>query len=329
MPLPNTIPLSQRLLRRVTVSIVLYVLLSCLAEPLVKLISIFAQRPQDSKSDVDELTDEGILQRFKTAPEIDCSVRRLTPRTIAKATIEPGNPPNSSEANALNMVHAQTTIPVPRVRRVIKEEWSFVIVMDYIEGLTLAEAWPNLSLWKKFSIILILRSYISQLHRLQATPQTPPGPVCKHTGEPARKCVSPLFGKTRPKRGPFASYNELSEFFNRQARIGLSHFGVSNNNPLRNELFDDTAPLVLTHSDINPRNLILGSEGRLWMIDWGWSGFYPPWFEYMSMREQAENEILNGFQDRLWELAIPFCCGIYFRQEQWMARTGPALSFHK
>ncbi|KAG5651796.1 hypothetical protein H0H81_007382 [Sphagnurus paluster] len=40
--------------------------------------------------------------------------------------------------------------------------------------------------------------------------------------------------------------------------------------------FIDDAPLVFTHNDLNPRNIILGDDGRLWMIDFEESGFYPP-----------------------------------------------------
>ena len=54
--------------------------------------------------------------------------------------------------------------------------------------------------------------------------------------------------------------------------------------------FDDSAPLVLTHQDLNMRNLIVGDDGRLWVIDWAWSGFYPRWFEFVAMGRQAENE---------------------------------------
>ena len=45
----------------------------------------------------------------------------------------------------------------------------------------------------------------------------------------------------------------------------------------------DTPPLpftkfVLKHLDISPRNLVLGSHGQVWLVDWGYSGAYPPDF---------------------------------------------------
>ena len=80
-----------------------------------------------------------------------------------------------------------------------------------------------------------------------------------------------------PCRGPFASYVGLSEFFDERCKMALHGDHVSEDNSSRNEKFDDSAPLVLTHWDINPRNNIAGADGRLWMADRGWAGYCPTW----------------------------------------------------
>jgi thiamine kinase-like enzyme len=36
---------------------------------------------------------------------------------------------------------------------------------------------------------------------------------------------------------------------------------------------------VNTHQDISPRNLILDQHGQIWLVDWAYSGAYPPGFE--------------------------------------------------
>jgi hypothetical protein len=38
--------------------------------------------------------------------------------------------------------------------------------------------------------------------------------------------------------------------------------------PSRNDLSDNSEPLVLTLQDLNLRNVIEGEDGRLWMVDW-------------------------------------------------------------
>ena len=44
--------------------------------------------------------------------------------------------------------------------------------------------------------------------------------------------------------------------------------------------FNSSLPLVFTHSDLSPRNLLLDEGNKLWVIDFQFSGFYPQWFEY-------------------------------------------------
>jgi len=231
---------------------------------------------------------------------------------------------DASEANALNLVFAETTIPVPRVHRVVKRQWDYLIVMDYIKGPTLAQVWSNFSIWKKIYVAFTLRRYVRQLRRLKASPMTPPGPL---SAQGPRICESPIFGQVQSHRGPFASYAELSAFFNERCKMALDADQVPEDDPSRKELFDDSSPLVLTHQDINPRNIIVGEDGRLWMIDWAWAGYYPLWFEYVAMRRQSENEEVIGSNHYLWETFIPFICGPYFRQERWLLRMSRGLYF--
>ncbi|KAI0783771.1 hypothetical protein C8Q75DRAFT_833485 [Abortiporus biennis] len=46
--------------------------------------------------------------------------------------------------------------------------------------------------------------------------------------------------------------------------------------------FDESYPLVFTHNDISMRNVILGDDGKVYLVDWAFSGFYPAWMEYHS-----------------------------------------------
>ena len=53
---------------------------------------------------------------------------------------------------------------------------------------------------------------------------------------------------------------------------------------------DDTEPLVLAHQNLVPENMILGKDGRLWIVGWSSAGYYPPWFEFVAMQQQAKAE---------------------------------------
>ncbi|KAF8155640.1 hypothetical protein B0H34DRAFT_504492 [Crassisporium funariophilum] len=47
------------------------------------------------------------------------------------------------------------------LRRVVKCKWDYLIVMDYVEGVTLAEVWSTLSLRKKIRVAFTLRHHPS------------------------------------------------------------------------------------------------------------------------------------------------------------------------
>ncbi|KAG6871918.1 hypothetical protein C0995_014885 [Termitomyces sp. Mi166 len=210
-------------------------------------------------SDVDQLNDGEILGLIQNAPKLipESTVHKLTPNTVAKKwwQDEGRDYIDATEANVLNLLFAETTIPVPRVHRVVDT----YVVMDYIP------AWPSLSIWKKISIAFTLRRYVRQLHQLKASTTTPPGPV---SARGPQTCESPIFCAVKSRRGPFTSYSELPRFFNERHKMSADHKKITPEDPKRKDRFDDAEPLVLTHQDLNLRNVILGEDGRLWMIDW-------------------------------------------------------------
>ncbi|KAG6861015.1 hypothetical protein C0995_004868 [Termitomyces sp. Mi166 len=254
-------------------------------------------------SDVDQLNDKEILELIKNAPRLipKYNVFKLTPNVVAKrrGLVAGLEDIDATEANVLNLLFAETTIPVPRVRRVVNS-W---IVMDYIPGTTLAQAWPSLSIWRKIRIAFTLRRYVRQLRQLKASATTPPGPF---SARGPQICESPIFGGVQSTRGPFTSYSEFSQFFNKRHKMSADNKKIPPEDPKRKERFDDTEPLVLTHQDLNLRNIMVGEDGRLWMIDWAWSGYYPVWFEYVTMQIQNEYEKVSGTNDKFWKVLIPF-----------------------
>lgn len=88
--------------------------------------------------------------------------------------------------------------------------------------------------------------------------------------------------------------------------------------------FDDSLPLVFTHGDISMNNVRLGRDGKVWLMDWGASGFYPQWFEYANMRAYEDRE---QHMPWLWRWCIPVVAGWYRAQYQFMLHTAGGL-FH-
>ena len=201
-------------------------------------------------SDVDQLSNEKILELEKKASKLDpdASVFKLTPSTVTKPSQDlDEDAADAPEANALELLFAKTTIPVPRVRRVVKCQRDFLIVMDYISGQPLALVWPTLSTWQKIHVAFTLRRYVRQLRRLKASATTPPGPL---SVQGARRREFLIFGRVQSDRGPFATYSELSAFLNKRHQMAMNCKKLPRDDPSRNDLFDNSEPLVLTHQDL-------------------------------------------------------------------------------
>ena len=85
--------------------------------------------------------------------------------------------------------------------------------------------------------------------------------------------------------------------------------------PLDESLF---TPLVFTHNDLNMRNILLDDDKRLWIVDWGFSGFFPTWFEYLGMRFAAQKD----HECSSWLDAIKFMAEPHPEIESWMVKIG-------
>ncbi|OJT13859.1 hypothetical protein TRAPUB_9579 [Trametes pubescens] len=287
-------------------------------------------------SDVDHLTEEemrSLPKRPTLSEELgvelgDNNILRLTDGTVDKIVFDG---PEPSEATTLDMVFRNTTIPVPRVRRVIGTGEDVSIIMDYIKGRQLGHVWPTMSFFEKLRVGFILRRYIRQLRTIRHSRAVVPGPAAP--GFEARVCQSHIFGTRQPQRGPFASYAELAAFWNERNRSSMEIETTYWNVPpeeaqaCHKEPFDDSHPLVLTHGDLNMRNVLVGDDGRLWLIDWGASGFYPIWFEFTIMTYQAKVIGAPIEDDVFWMRLMPFICGPYYHQARWHSRASSSLNF--
>jgi hypothetical protein len=160
--------------------------------------------------------------------------------------------------------------------------------MEYVKGKELAGIWTSLSLWRKFWIAWTLRGYIRQLRKIRLDHSPTPGPL----GDSPQECEGFQFGQ-KP-RGPFKDYAAMATYFDRLLDIAkrYTHPVIMPKPaaPPDAQPFDDSQPLVFSHHDLSMRNIILGVDGRVWLIDWGWSGFYPPWFEYLAITGAARND---------------------------------------
>ncbi|KAF9240404.1 hypothetical protein BU15DRAFT_61421 [Melanogaster broomeanus] len=62
-----------------------------------------------------------------------------------------------------------------------------------------------------------------------------------------------------------------------------------------------------------------GRDGKLYILDWQESGFYPAWFEYVGMRSDKH------FSSRLWDLLVPWISHTVFPLARTRTKTQDTL----
>ena len=247
-------------------------------------------------------------------------VRKIGDHTLVKSAFDLGA--RHLEASLFEFARTRTTIPIPRIRRTFEDEDGLLFsVMDYIPGERLDHVWPSLSLWTKLRVALTLRRYIRQLRQIKDSHSSVPGPVA----DSPQTCDGYTF--YHKPSGPFPDYASLSAFYNRKLDTAKGatlpdEFGYQNPcaRPDR-EPFDDSRPLVFTHGDLSMRNIIFGTDGRIWLVDWALSGFYPWWFEYVSTVYAAERDVAPDS----WDHVIPFIADPLFEHAKWMDSVSVAF----
>lgn len=171
------------------------------------------------------------------------------------------------ESRALQFAHS-LQLPVPAVHEVNVSDRETRILMDFVDGECLEEAWLSMDAEQKRSVAEQIGQIVTTM-RQAAPPQRTIGAF----GGPARDCrqISEYSG------GPFASEAEFNIFV-----LDL----LRGTPPLiRNTLahaLDVNSQIVLSHGDLTPRNIIVKGDRVQALLDWEYAGWYPEYWEYVK-----------------------------------------------
>jgi serine/threonine protein kinase len=225
-------------------------------------------------------------------------VYRLTKSTAVKFGIKA----RSYEAATMRYIRQHTSIPVPDIFDVwMQEDGSPVIVMEWVNGKTLDTAWPMLSLEDKQLIANQLKRYLDELRTLRQ-PDDMEGWIGSYDRQPVSDALL-----TCGACGPFASDQEFNRFL-------LSRFEFMKQTiEGRAELEDlvkevQSCPrrrVVLTHSDIMPRNILLDDHNIIVAIlDWEMAGWMPEQWEYVKAMWMGQYD--EGWPEFVGMLLLPY-----------------------
>lgn len=80
------------------------------------------------------------------------------------------------------------------------------------------------------------------------------------------------------------------------------------------------ATLVFTHHDLAPRNILLDSHGKIWLLDWDYAGFYPSYFEYASMQNFFMPHSWNWLAQKRWHVFTLITVGRFERERRMLQK---------
>ncbi|CAG8104885.1 unnamed protein product [Penicillium nalgiovense] len=175
---------------------------------------------------------------------------------VAKDRLLKYGPSQDIEVEAENMryVSENTTIPIPHVHETRNHDGGLKsILMDYIEGQTLQDAWSNMIPSQKMSIAEELRGYIRQLQGLKHD----------HPRHFSRKSIY-------TRRPVYLDEYLFSRLTTSVPDLVQNYMGINR--------ADDN--MVFTHGDLAPRNILVDDHGHVTaVLDWELAGWHPEWVE--------------------------------------------------
>jgi len=210
--------------------------------------------------------------------------------------LKTGHEIHLTEAVTMRYIAEHTSIPVPKVYCSFLYKKRAYVIMERIQGEDLASALKHISKESLGKILSQLKDMIQELRALEP----PPG-----TG--VESCVGGSLFDSRipqgtPRFGPFKTTQE----FHRWLREGFEVTQIGNHvtnqeaNDLRNMVAKQEGQWqspVFTHCDLNPSNIIISRDKVVGIIDWEFSGWYPPYWEYTVA--WFGNQTRTGWRDIL------------------------------
>lgn len=224
----------------------------------------------------------------KTAPHI----YRLDDKTVVKV----GDSDRLSEAATMRFVRSRTSIPIPLVYDVYLDKNcsdKAFLLMEYVEGDVLRDVWDTMPSIQQQGIMSQLRDYLQELRLIKGT-------IIGSVG--GSSCKDQLFERDQRIYGPYENETMFNE--------GI----IDAIKAISQDVFIDMVAdmvrampkheIVLTHSDITPRNIIVRDGKIVAILDWELGGFYPEYWEYVKalyMPDWDDNWVKERITDKILE----------------------------
>jgi hypothetical protein len=167
------------------------------------------------------------------------------------------------EAETMNFIKQNTSIPVPNAT----SDGPNVIVMDYIEGSTLASCWADTSLEEKTDVARELHDFLEQLRGLRGS----------YIGAINRQPAMDL-RRSSYHGGPFESESAFNHFLVGNMVSSLpSQFSQSLQYAMKTD-----HEIHFAHADLRLENILIKDGRIVALLDWECAGWFPEYWEFVK-----------------------------------------------
>ena len=250
------------------------------------------------------LTLVAFFQNFSSHRSlISSKILYLSPKHLVKF----GRTVHLSEASALGLVAASTSIPVPKVYCAFLDEESGMsyIVMERIDGEMLGRKWFQMSEEEKEGIWKQLKNILEELRGIE---NLRPGSVCAADGGTLHD--HRIWGAAGLNgMGPFKTEREFNLFL----RNGNENTENTKDEKLKlrldtliemhKEVEGRHLKTVFTHGDLSISNFLVKDGKVVGLIDFEMSGFYPEYWEYTTARN---TNYVKGWREEIGRFLTPY-----------------------
>ncbi|PNP75959.1 hypothetical protein FNYG_10819 [Fusarium nygamai] len=235
---------------------------------------------------INSVTPEQLKNGYKLAFS---PVYRIDPKTVVKTHTR------MAEAETMRFIRANTSIPVPEVQNAYRDDTTghTVIIMDYVEGKMLKDAWPAYSDAERESVISQLRGFKGDfIGCIDGT-----------------ACNDQYFCEDPEGYRPYKTEQDFNQgILKAMKRDNENGFTEWRCTVWLSVMKDHD--IVLTHGDFDPRTILVQGDKVVAILDWEMSGHYPTYWEYEKAllrpewesawsRSKAVDKILKPFHNEL------------------------------
>lgn len=257
-----------------------------------------------------DYSESELVQFLETSPSLEKygSIILLSSRYLAKSY----RANEAEDAIRATELAVGLGIHVPRIRRTVIHGGTAYCIMDRILGKSLEVEWPRLGWIATARLALQLRQIINRLRSI-------PSPTA---GSPVSGECRSFYIEDRYSLPPRADSEQINSFINFWVNFVSIRQEVkktrTQHSACANPVLSGDHPLVFTHHDLAPRNILLDSEGQVWLTDWDEAGWYPKFFEYAAMH----NFIMPSSWSRItrwrWNICAWVAAGFYDKEARWL-----------